>query len=393
MRGRHQVVDGVGLARRIRLRRGLGRAVGRGRGLSVRRRLAHTIRPSVKAAPASTCTCAWKIVWPASRPVLTIIRYASADALLLGHACREPEDVGEVPVGGCRQRGDGGLVTARHDEDVDGRRRVDVAEGERPLALGHAVGRDVPVEDLADEAVTGGPRGHDCTLGMSTCTCTCASGVRENVGYAGRPAQRPRGLGGRGPCRARACRARAQAGRRRHRAADRPRRRHHRALPRPLAPARAPGVAAAARPAGRRGRRAGRLRRHAPQLGARSATAAASSATSRPPSSTGAAPCSGTPSSSTARTSATRPPPTPRARQPRQRRDARPRTRPTATPSWTPCAPCPPRQREVLVLRYYSDLSEAQIAHALEISPGAVKTHAHRGLTALRRTIDPLELS
>ena len=53
----------------------------------------------------------------------------------------------------------------------------------------------------------------------------------------------------------------------------------------------------------------------------------------------------------------------------------------------------PARQREVLVLRYYSDLSEAQIAHTLEISPGAVKTHAHRGLSALRRTIDPLELS
>ena len=53
----------------------------------------------------------------------------------------------------------------------------------------------------------------------------------------------------------------------------------------------------------------------------------------------------------------------------------------------------PQRQREVLVLRYYSDLSEAQIARALEISPGAVKTHAHRGLTALRQTIDPLELS
>jgi DNA-directed RNA polymerase specialized sigma24 family protein len=45
------------------------------------------------------------------------------------------------------------------------------------------------------------------------------------------------------------------------------------------------------------------------------------------------------------------------------------------------------------VLRYYSDLSEAQIAQILEISPGAVKTHAHRGLTALRKTIDPRELS
>jgi RNA polymerase sigma-70 factor (sigma-E family) len=53
----------------------------------------------------------------------------------------------------------------------------------------------------------------------------------------------------------------------------------------------------------------------------------------------------------------------------------------------------PTRQREVLVLRYYSHLSEAQIAHALDISPGAVKTHAHRGLLALRRTIEPLELT
>ena len=53
----------------------------------------------------------------------------------------------------------------------------------------------------------------------------------------------------------------------------------------------------------------------------------------------------------------------------------------------------PQRQREVLVLRYYVGLSEAQIAGALEISTGAVKTHAHRALTTLRRTIDPEELS
>lgn len=44
----------------------------------------------------------------------------------------------------------------------------------------------------------------------------------------------------------------------------------------------------------------------------------------------------------------------------------------------------PTRQREVLVLRYYADLSEQQIAEALEISTGAVKSHAHRGLAALR---------
>ncbi|MEW1952987.1 SigE family RNA polymerase sigma factor [Terrabacter sp. NPDC080008] len=53
----------------------------------------------------------------------------------------------------------------------------------------------------------------------------------------------------------------------------------------------------------------------------------------------------------------------------------------------------PVRQREVVVLRYYAGLSEPQIAAALEISPGAVKTHAHRALTTLRRTIEPLELS
>ena len=44
----------------------------------------------------------------------------------------------------------------------------------------------------------------------------------------------------------------------------------------------------------------------------------------------------------------------------------------------------PRRQREVLVLRYYCDLSEAQIAHSLGIAPGSVKAHAHRGLVALR---------
>lgn len=47
----------------------------------------------------------------------------------------------------------------------------------------------------------------------------------------------------------------------------------------------------------------------------------------------------------------------------------------------------PTRQREVLVLRYYADLSEAQIAAALEISAGTVKAHAHRGLSTLRRSM------
>jgi len=48
----------------------------------------------------------------------------------------------------------------------------------------------------------------------------------------------------------------------------------------------------------------------------------------------------------------------------------------------------PRRQREVLTLRYYVDLSEAQIADVLNISPGSVKAHAHRGLAALRSDVE-----
>lgn len=43
----------------------------------------------------------------------------------------------------------------------------------------------------------------------------------------------------------------------------------------------------------------------------------------------------------------------------------------------------PQRQREVLVLRYFLDLPEAQIAADLGISRGSVKQHAFRGLSAL----------
>jgi RNA polymerase sigma-70 factor (sigma-E family) len=49
----------------------------------------------------------------------------------------------------------------------------------------------------------------------------------------------------------------------------------------------------------------------------------------------------------------------------------------------------PQRQREVLVLRYYLDLSEAQIAHTLGVSRGAVKSHASRGMSALRLALEP----
>jgi RNA polymerase sigma-70 factor (sigma-E family) len=48
----------------------------------------------------------------------------------------------------------------------------------------------------------------------------------------------------------------------------------------------------------------------------------------------------------------------------------------------------PYRQRQVLVLRYFVDLTEAQIAYELGVSPGSVKTHASRGLSALARTLE-----
>jgi RNA polymerase sigma-70 factor (sigma-E family) len=47
-------------------------------------------------------------------------------------------------------------------------------------------------------------------------------------------------------------------------------------------------------------------------------------------------------------------------------------------------AELPPRQRAVLVLRYYCDLPEAEIADALGCTPGTVKSQASRGLARLR---------
>ncbi len=49
----------------------------------------------------------------------------------------------------------------------------------------------------------------------------------------------------------------------------------------------------------------------------------------------------------------------------------------------------PRRQRECVVLRYTEDLPVADIAAALSISAGSVKTHLHRGLTALEHALGP----
>lgn len=49
-----------------------------------------------------------------------------------------------------------------------------------------------------------------------------------------------------------------------------------------------------------------------------------------------------------------------------------------------------PRQRAVLVLRYFNDMTEAQTAEVLGCSPGTVKSSTSRGLARLREALAPI---
>lgn len=53
-------------------------------------------------------------------------------------------------------------------------------------------------------------------------------------------------------------------------------------------------------------------------------------------------------------------------------------------PLWQALRALPPRQRAVMVLRYYDGLSEAEIASALGITKGTVKSQANKAMTSLR---------
>jgi RNA polymerase sigma-70 factor (sigma-E family) len=52
-------------------------------------------------------------------------------------------------------------------------------------------------------------------------------------------------------------------------------------------------------------------------------------------------------------------------------------------------AKLPPRQHAAVVLRYYGDLSDADIAQALRCRPGTVRSLIHRALAELRKEIEP----
>jgi len=60
---------------------------------------------------------------------------------------------------------------------------------------------------------------------------------------------------------------------------------------------------------------------------------------------------------------------------------------------WPLICALPPRQRAVIVLRYYEDLSEHQIADVLGCSTGSVKSQAHDAMVALRRGADALRVT
>lgn len=55
---------------------------------------------------------------------------------------------------------------------------------------------------------------------------------------------------------------------------------------------------------------------------------------------------------------------------------------------WHGLRALPARQRSVIVMRYYLDMSESEIAEAMSCAPGTVKSQASRGLSRLRAFVE-----
>ncbi len=55
---------------------------------------------------------------------------------------------------------------------------------------------------------------------------------------------------------------------------------------------------------------------------------------------------------------------------------------------WDALADLPPKRRAVIVMRYYLDMTEAEVADTLGCRIGTVKSTAHRALKDLKRTLE-----
>ena len=64
-------------------------------------------------------------------------------------------------------------------------------------------------------------------------------------------------------------------------------------------------------------------------------------------------------------------------------------TEPTGDLLHDALAALPARQRSVLILRFYEDLPNDDVARLLKLRPGTVKSLVHRGLSTLREVIEP----
>jgi RNA polymerase sigma-70 factor (sigma-E family) len=64
-------------------------------------------------------------------------------------------------------------------------------------------------------------------------------------------------------------------------------------------------------------------------------------------------------------------------------------TDPELDETWAALARLSPRRRAALVLRFYADMPEAEIAEALGCRPATVRSLVHRGLAQLREILAP----
>ena len=72
----------------------------------------------------------------------------------------------------------------------------------------------------------------------------------------------------------------------------------------------------------------------------------------------------------------------------REQRAPAPTLPPELDETWAALRALPPRRRAALVLRYYADLPDDEIARLLGCRPATVRSLIHRGLESLREVLD-----